>query len=446
MFLYSKVKTFLREDPLIRRVLRNSGYLFSGNAISALLGFVQGVLMVRLLGIEQSGLVTAILLFATNVNRLFSFRMSEVVTKYVGEVLAQENMDRAAALAKWIGIAEAITSVLAYLVLFVLAPWFSKDLAVVPLYRFYGLYLLANIVYETSTGVLQVTNKFDRVAFANLIQGMVTFAIVLVAFIMQWGIFEILTAYLIGKIIAAWIVTSSAVRELKRSVGHTWLRAPANLIPDWKSIGGFAVSTNINGTVNLFARDNIPLYIKYLLGDAAGNIALGYFNIASKFITLVTLPLDPFIAPTYSEITRTIAQRQWQATRKLLRQVSLVGGAWTLISGGGLVALGRWFIPLLYGTDAAPAYLCLVVLLIGYGFANVLNWNRPFLLALGHPNYPLMVAALTGAIEIILIFLFAQSGGYLTVLAIFSGYLVVSIGWNVLRGLLILRHEEQQTA
>ncbi len=442
MSLFKKISTSLRDDPLIRRVLRNSGYLFSGNAVSAALGLVQGILMFRLLGVEQFGLAAGIMLFATNVNRFLSFRMSEVVTRYMGEALVQDNKDRAAALAKWIGIAEAITSMLAYLVLFVLVPWYSKDLVVIPLYRFYGLYLIANIVYETSTGVLQVTNKFDRVAFANLIQGVVTAAIVLVAFILRWGLFEILAAYLVGKIIAAWIVTSSAVQELKRRVGTGWLSAPVHLIPDWKSIVSFAVSTNINGTVNLFARDNVPLYIQGLLGEVPGNIALGYYSIASKLITLVTLPIDPFIGPTYAEITRMIAQRQWQATRKLLKQVSLVGVVWTLISGGGLVALGWWFIPLFYGAAAAPAYACLVVLLIGYGFANVLNWNRPFLLALGHPNYPLMVAAVTGVIEIALIFLLVPRGGYLIGIAIFSAYLIVSISWNVIRGLAILKHEE----
>jgi O-antigen/teichoic acid export membrane protein len=442
MSLFQRIKSSLRSDPLIQRVLRNSGYLFSGNAISAALGLIQNILMVRLLGIEQYGLAIGIMLFATNVNRFLSFRMSEVLTKYMGEALAQGNKECAAALAKWIGLTEATASILAYLVLFILAPWYSKDAAVTTLYQFYGLYLLVNLVYETSTGVLQVTNKFDRVAFSNLLQGIVTITIVAIVYIMKCGIFEILAAYLVGKTIAAWIVTSSAIQELKRKIGNDWTRAPVNLISDWKSIGKFALSTNINGTVNLFARDNVPLYIQSLLGPVAGNIALGYFNIASKFIMLVTLPIDPFIGPTYTEITRTIAQKQWSVTRKLLKQVTLVGGAWTLIAGGGLVALGWWFIPLLYGADAAPAYLCLVILLIGYGFSNALNWNRPFLLALGHPNYPLMVAAITGAVEIVLIFLFGQRGGYLTILTIFSAYLIVSVSWNILRGFSILKQQE----
>jgi O-antigen/teichoic acid export membrane protein len=90
----------------------------------------------------------------------------------------------------------------------------------------------------------------------------------------------------------------------------------------------------------------------------------------------------------------------------------------------------------------APAYLCLVILLIGYAFANVLNWNRPLLLALGQPEYPLMVAAIVGAVEVALIFTLVPRGGYLTAAAIFSGYLAVSITWMVLRGLTIIKHKE----
>ena len=112
------------------------------------------------------------------------------------------------------------------------------------------------------------------------------------------------------------------------------------------------------------------------------------------------------------------------------------------VSIAGLVVLGWWFIPFVYGTDSAPAYVCILVLLVGYGFANILNWNRPLLLALGQPTYPLMVAAITGAIEIICIFAFVPLGGYLIGAAIFSTYLVISIGWNVLRGLALIKRAE----
>jgi O-antigen/teichoic acid export membrane protein len=234
------------------------------------------------------------------------------------------------------------------------------------------------------------------------------------------------------------MVAVFAVRELNNSLGRGWMRAPLSLITDWKPILRFAFSTNLNGTVNLFTRDNIRLYLAWFLSNAQ----VGYFKLASSLINLVMLPIEPFIWPTYSEITRTIAQRQWGATRKLLKQVSTIGGIWTLIAGGGLVALGWWIIPFLYGSEMGPAYPGLVILLVGYAFANIMNWNRPLLLALGQPNYPLMVAAITGAIEIILIFLLLPGSNYLMGAAIFSTYLAISISWNALRGLSIIRREE----
>ena len=432
-----------RDDPLLKRVVRNSSYLFSSSAISAVLSVIQMILVVRLLEPGAYGLATGvIMLFATSVNQLLSFRMSEVVVKYAGEAFAHDNKPRAAALIKGIGITEAITSVVAYVVLVALAPWaaqvFAKDTATTPLFIFYGLFLLANIVYETSVGTLQTVHQFARVARANFYQSVATFLLIIAMPIWGLGIFGILVAYLVGKTFAGLMVTSYAFRELKGSLGGGWWSVPISTVAEWKSIGRFMVSTNLNGTINLLARDNIPLYIAYFLS----NTEVGYFKFALNLINFVKLPIEPFIWPTYAEITRTIAQRQWDATRKLLKQVSSIAGIWTLFTGGGLIALGWWIIPLIFGEKYTPAYPALVILMVGFGCANILNWNRPLLLALGRPRYPVLVAATVGAVELILFFLLVPRSNYLVASAIFSGYLLVSILWMVWRGLTLIKREE----
>jgi O-antigen/teichoic acid export membrane protein len=437
---FQKVYSGLREDILLKRVVRNSSYLFSSSAVSAVLSVLQTYLVVRMLSPEAYGLAFGIIMvFASSVNRFLSFRMSEVVVKYVGEALSQENRDRAAALVKGIGLTEAATSVLAYLVLLALSSSAAHTYKTSAfLFAYYGLFLLANLVYETSVGVLQTTNRFGHVARANLFQSVAIAVLILIAFVLQRGVFEILTAYLVGKTLAGFMITASAIRAVNRRLGNGWTRASLSLLSDWRSIGRFMLSTNLNGTINLFARDNIPLYIGYFLSTTE----VGYFKFAVWLISLVMLPIEPFIWPTYAEITRTIAQRQWDATRKLLKQVSSIAGVWTLLTGGGLIALGWWLIPLIFGKEYAQAYPALVILLIGYGCANVLNWNRPLLLALGKPSYPLFVAASVGVVELLLIFTLVPLGNYLTAAAIFSGYLAVSILWMVLRGLTLIKREE----
>ncbi len=457
------------QDKLLRGVLKNSGYLFSSNTISAGISMVSTILATRLLGASGFGLIVIIQTFASNVNRLLSFRMSEVVVRYLGQALAVERKDdrqegkddigegqvnrspqRAAAIVKGIGMVEAATSIVAYVVLLVLAAWaanfFAKDVSITPLIPFYGLMLLANLVYETSTGVLQAHKRFDRIAMLNGIQSAITLALIIAAFALKRGIFEVLVAYLAGKAFAGISITFLAFRQMDQSQGHGWWRASIRQVTEWRGILGFAVNTNLNGTVNLITRDNIPLYLPALSPAGLADTYTGYYKLGLSLINFVILPIDPFIWPTYAEITRTIAQRQWQTTRRLLRRVSTIAGAWTLSAAAAIALFGWWLIPAVLGPNTGPVYPLTLILLIGYGTANILNWNRPLLLAFGKPWYPLLIAIGVGAIEVLLVLLLVPTGGYLAMAAIFSGYLIVSIGITTWRGWLEIQRQEAADA
>ena len=115
---------------------------------------------------------------------------------------------------------------------------------------------------------------------------------------------------------------------------------------------------------------------------------VGYFKLGLSIINFVTLPIDPFIWPTYAEITRTIALRQWQKTRSLLKRVSTIAGTWTLAAGAGIALLGWWLIPLVYGPATSPVYPVVLILLIGYGIGEHPQLEQTLLLALGKPSYP----------------------------------------------------------
>jgi len=72
------------ENELFRRVVKNSGYLFSTTGVSAVLSMIQGILAARILGVEGFGVLGTITMFTSVVNKFASFRMGELVVKYVG--------------------------------------------------------------------------------------------------------------------------------------------------------------------------------------------------------------------------------------------------------------------------------------------------------------------------------------------------------------------------
>ncbi len=165
----------------------------------------------------------------------------------------------------------------------------------------------------------------------------------------------------------------------------------------------------------------------------------GYYKIALGVINLVMIPVQPLIGTTYTEMARAISLRSWQATTDLLKKVTALAGTWTLATGFGLAAFGGWVIERLYGAEFGPAYPALVILLVGYGFANILYWNRPLLLALGMPTYPLKVAALFGLVKTGLGIWLVPGLGYLAQAALMSGFFLTTIGANVQRGVREIR-------
>ncbi len=208
---------------------------------------------------------------------------------------------------------------------------------------------------------------------------------------------DVVTAYLIAKLFngIALLVFSLiyARRELGRGLVEGFQRQSRS---GAKEFWRFAVSSNLSATVKLVAQESEELWITYLLSP----LAAGYYNTAMKVIAMVLLPINPFIQPTFLEITTQAARRQWDRLKDLLRKTTTIAAAWTLGVGLLLVSLGWWIIPLAYGEEFAPSNGAAMILLVGFGAANILYWNRPMLLALERPVYPLVVSTIAMVVKV----------------------------------------------
>ncbi len=428
-----------KQDNLVRKIVRNSGYLFIGNTLSSV---VQSVLTARLLGVLGFGIIGTIISFASNINRLLSFRMGELVGKYVAQYLAEGKKDLAAAALKAAALTETLTSLAAYLLLVLSAPlaarYIIKDSTTAPLIAIYGLALLANFVTETSTGFLQVSGHFRSQGVISFIQSVITAGVIVYAYIVKGDIWMVMGAYLLGKSINGLALAGVAAWWARRILGPGWLRAPLKLLPERRKFWGFAVSTNMSGTITMLTRDNEEVWISFLLSPEK----TGYYKAAKALINLVMLPITPFIGATYPELTRAVTEKAWARLRSLLRRLTTLSAAWTGAVALGFLVLGRWLITVFYGAAFGPSYPALLILLVGYGLANTLYWNRNLLLSLGQPNYPLKVTVILGFAKIVLTFLLVPLLGYLAEAALLSAFQAISVTLLAWRGLREVRVQE----
>lgn len=425
-------------NPLLQRVIRNSGILFSASTIAAALSMGQSALAARLLGVEVFGLLGTVTAFATVMNGLTSFRMGQLVVSYVSHFAAEKEDRKAAAVFKAAGLAEMASSILAYVLVLLIAPlaariFAPRDPANASLYSTYGLIILANLMAESSTGLLQVFNRFKIMGAVVVGQSALTLLLIGGATLLHGGLFEVLVAYLIGKVVWAVSMTSVALWEARRHWGEDWWRAPLGLLADRKKeLVRFALNTNLTTTLNLVTRDSELLWLSAFSTQAQ----VGYYKVALAIRNILIMPVEPLITTTYRETAREVAGRRWANVRYLLRSGSLISAVWTVPASLGLLVLGGSLISLLWGDAFRPAHANLVILLVGVMAVNVFFWNRNVLLPLGMPEYPTKVHLVAAVLKVVGIVLLVPAWGANGMAALLSAFYLGTTGalvWKTYR-------------
>lgn len=426
-------------DLTIVKVIRNSGYLLFSNVFSV----IQSVLTGRLLGIMGFGIIGTITTFASTLNRLFSFRMNELVVKYYGEAMETGQKERAAAIVKASLIAESVTALLSFGFCVIFAPYAARTMAddptLAPQFILYGTIILANLVMETTTGVLQVNGQFRIQAIINFISNLFTAAIIVWAYLIHGGLLEIVIAYMAGKFVLGIGTSLVGFKELKKTLGPGWIKTSFSYLPPIKELAQFAFSTNISSTIIMLVRDNEVLWIAYFLTP----LEAGYAKAALAIINFVQLPITPFISTTYPEINRAVTQKAWGHVKELLKKVTTISGVWTIGASIGLAIFGKWLLGI-YGADFVPAYQAMMIFLVGLGFANIFFWNRPLLLSLGMPMVPYRFSLYSGLVKVLLTVLLVPALGLNMEAGLLSAFFLVSIGGIVILGLKEIRKREEQ--
>jgi O-antigen/teichoic acid export membrane protein len=405
---------------------------------------IQSILVARLLGVAGFGILGTITVFTSIINNFTSFRMSELVIKYVGHYTEAGDEQRAAAVFKAAALAEMAASLLAFLLVCLLAPigarYFAKDPTTEGWFVFYGLIVIANLISESSTGLLQIFDRFRRMAVLNVIQSLFTLGIIAIVYAAQGGFPGILLAYIAGKAIGALGLTIAAAGEAARRWGAGWWRAPLSLLrPQARELGHFAISTNLSGSLSLITKDSELLWVSLLRGP----VEAGYYRLAFGLANLSQMPVQPLPQATYPELSREVARKNWGGVQSILRQGSLLAGGYTLLVSLGLLLLGKPVIQTFYGAEFLPAYPALIILLAGFLVANTFYWNRIALLAIGRPDYPTKVNLILAIAKIVGILTLVPTFGYLASAALFAGSYIVGVTLCVLRFRVEIARQEQ---
>lgn len=432
-------------NPLFKRLVKNSGYLFSATGVSAVVSIIQGVLVTRMLGVVGFGVLGVIITFTNLTNNLVSFKMGEMVVKYVSHFSENGDETRAAAVFKLAALLEMAASLLAFLLLWLAAPLaarlLAKDVAYSSYFGLYSLIVLLNLISESSTGLLQIFNRFRAIAIFTVVSSVATLVWVIGIFLADGGLQGVILAFVIGKGLGAVGLALTALHAALNRWGRAWFAAPLSGLRGYgRELARFAISTNLSATISLATKESELLWVSLLRSPAE----VGLYKLAINVSALAQMPLQPLPQATYPELARQAARKDWRGFRRLLQRGSLLAGVYTVLSAGFLVVFGRWLIAFFYTNEFLPAYSPLVVLLVGYLAANTFYWRRTSLLALGQPSYPVQVNLTLALVKMALTFWLVAEYGYIASAVLLSVFYWTSTAAMVQRTRQLVKENERR--
>jgi len=432
--IYERIQNTIHNDIELRRIFANSGWLLGSNSFGLILSLVQSVFTTRILGVEQYGILGIIAAFVGTINQVTAFRMNEFVVKFVGDSLATNRPQHAALYIKLALLVEVIASILAFFMVVILAPlgatWLIKNPQLTQLIVFYGIVLLGNIVAETSKGILQVFDKFYLIAVSNIIRTTCSLVGTIIIFWYGGDLWEIMLVLLLSNFFEAIFILSCATNTVNLNLKFAWWREPFSLLkPEFRRISSFIFSTNLSATISLITKESDLLWLGYFQNP----VQVGYYKLATSLAKLAFFPTSPLTQTIYPQINATVAQRDWQKARRLIRNSSTVVAGYTI----PLVAITAFFgtplIRLIYGADYLPASKALIILIIGMSFANTFFWTRPTLLSLDQEGYLVSLGIATATIKILGIFIFVPTWGYIGCALLLLLLYFIGVGASIFR-------------
>lgn len=412
-----------------RKLFINTSWLFGGRTLSGIFAAVQAIILARMLGVSDYGLLAIIIAYVDVINNIFDFRVWETATKYVGTYWAKGEREKTRAMIKLSYIIDTCTGIVALSITLLTAGIASAYLIESTDARYlifiYAFSLLIGTANSTSDAILRVFDRFRNIAyissFANFIRLVFVIAVLLAGFGITGVLFAFIFSSFLGFAVRIWIV----LRTLNTKGLEKFWKGDLGLIKSQRrEIAWFLGNTGMAGTIKMTGDNYLGILT---LGYFSGNEAAAYYRIAKAFVKIMTRITDPLYESIYPELVRMSGLRAIKDFKNLLRYATRTLVKFTLPLAALIFIFADTIINIVYGQEYLPATNTMRVIVLAVATAQINFWVNPVLLALGRPGLRTMLGIIAGTVYISLLYLLVPEYSHTGAAFAFLGYTVVNL-------------------
>ena len=413
-----------------KKLFMNASWLFGGKTASGIFSAIQTVVIARILGVSDYGLLSLVLAYVAVLNMFFDLKVWETATKYIGTYWETGEHDKARSMIKLSYILDIGSGVVAFIIAILSAKLISTYIIHSPeAYVFiwiYSISLFVDTANSTSDAILRVFDRFKNIAFINSFQKF--FRLILVVALLYSGLgirgvlYGFILASFVGFSVRMWLV----MKTLKHNDLQGWLSADISLIRDqWKGIAWFLGNTSFIATLKTGNERYLGILI---LGYFAGKDAVAFYKIASSIASVVNRIVDPIYEAIYPELVKLASSNAIEDFKNMIKSTTKSLVLIIIPIGVIIIIFAEPIISLVFGKDYVPATSALRILAAAVLIIRCTFWINPALLSMGRPGLRTIMGVISTFIYLVLMFLLVPGYSYMGAAFAFLGYSIVRSG------------------
>lgn len=410
--MISKLKTYFDDAPWMKP-MRSAGLLGVGRAGRAIFMLAAMSLAARTLGVVEFGTLVLVHGLIFTIIKATRFQTWQSLVHYGMKALEGHDTPRLVRIIKFSILLDILTAFIAFGIVWIVSgsmiEFFGLDPSLSSTTRLYGGVIMLLALNDAPEGVLQLFDRFDRIAWHSIVAPLIRCVGALYLFIAEGSLFQFLVLWFIAEAISTVVIIMMGTLTFKEKMPDARFlnRSSSLLKPEsgiWRYIGG----TQLASTLDL-SNKQLPML---MVGGVLGPSAAGLFSVAQEFASVLLKPAEKLFGRAfYPDLARLSAQKNVEVRRLMvIRTAPLIGGI-ALLAFMIFVVFGHQLInatvgPEFIGAYTAMIWLCAAGVIGAFAFAL-----EPLLVAAGFVKQTVIARAGGSIIFIPLLYLLLQEAG-----------------------------------
>lgn len=417
----------LFKGHLIKRLIKNSAILLSGNLLASLFGLISIALTARALGPETFGIIVLINTYVKIIDKLVNFQSWRALIKFGTDALEKNDHDDFIGLIKFGFIVDVSSAILGtsigVLGVYFVGLWKEWDNGLIIIAALYCLIIMFRLS-GTPTAILRIFDKFKIFAVRSVVAAILKVVCVATAFLLGKGFVVFIAIWAFVDIFGQLLLLHAGWQELKRQKitgisGHN-IKKTNQKYPEFLK---YIWATNIDSSISIGRELDV-----FIIGSVLSLEAVGLYKIAQQIGSVFMRVIDPMYAAIYPELSKLIASGNVMEFVRLMKRSSIILGFIMLLPFCVFIIWGDQLIILFFGVKYHYTYLPAIYFIsamIVWAFAQPL---APGILSLGKPQVNLIIHLVTTIIYIFLLYFLTK---YFNITGAGIAYLLFYIIWSI---------------